>query len=209
MAFNVAYIFWITRRKAIPVSRVFEVRSNAQSVQGAIQERRTGRMGEGGGHARDAGPGWGRTLGKVWLRDREYENFCDDAFAPLRLPGIWPKSDEVGVSTPVEEREIYLQVPHFLVETLPPLQAVWKGRPQCVCCFSASVQVSLFGLPQGKSPGPHMKDQESNPRPHTCGTTGLAIASQESSGMGMRGFKGWEREGGAPIGQHSLLSQEL
>jgi len=27
--------------------------------------------------------------------------------------------------------------------------------------------MSLFGLPQEKSPGPHVKDQESNPRPHT------------------------------------------
>jgi len=41
------------------------------------------------------------------------------------------------------ERDL-LQVPHFLVGTLQPLQADWKGRPQCVCCFSASVQISLL-----------------------------------------------------------------
>jgi len=50
------------------------------------------------------------------------------------------------------ERDL-LQVPHFFVGTLQPLQADWKGRPQCVCCLSANVQISLFGLPQGKSPG--------------------------------------------------------
>jgi len=58
------------------------------------------------------------------------------------------------------ERDL-LQVPLFFVGTLQPLQADWKGRPQCVGCFLTSVQVSLDGLPQGKSPGPHMKGQES------------------------------------------------
>jgi len=40
------------------------------------------------------------------------------------------------------------------------------ASPVCLM-FPASVQFSLFGLPQGKSSGPHMKDQESNPQPHT------------------------------------------
>jgi len=42
--------------------------------------------------------------------------------------------------------------PHFFVGTLQPLYADWKGRFQCVFCFSASVQLPLFGLPQGKIP---------------------------------------------------------
>jgi len=70
-----------------------------------------------------------------------------------------PLRRRTGQNWLAEERDL-LQVPHFFVGTLQPLKADWKGRPQCVCCFAASVQISLFGLPQGKSPGPHMKDQE-------------------------------------------------
>jgi len=57
------------------------------------------------------------------------------------------------VPGPVQERERdLLQVPHFFVGTLQPLEADWKGRPQCVFRLSASVQLSLSGLPQGEPP---------------------------------------------------------
>jgi len=44
------------------------------------------------------------------------------------------------------ERVFYFNYPQFFVGPLQPLQADWKGRPQCVCCLSASVQFSLLGL---------------------------------------------------------------
>jgi len=65
------------------------------------------------------------------------------------------------------------------VETLQPLYADWKGRPQCVCCFSANVQIPLFGLPQGKSLGPHVKDQELNPRPHAPRPAALPVKVEQ------------------------------
>jgi len=78
------------------------------------------------------------------------------------------------------KRERYLlQVPRFFVGTLQPLEVDWKRRPQRACCFSASVQFSLFGLPQGKSPGPHMRDQESNPRPHTPRPAALPVKVEQ------------------------------
>jgi len=69
------------------------------------------------------------------------------AFPWGKTPGPHMKTVFVLERKRVRERDL-LQVPHFLVGTLQPLQADWKGRPQCVCCFSASVQISLFGLPQ-------------------------------------------------------------
>jgi len=51
------------------------------------------------------------------------------------------------------ERDLPSNYPFLFVETLQPLEADWKGRPQRVFCFSASLQFSLFGLPQGKTPG--------------------------------------------------------
>jgi len=48
-----------------------------------------------------------------------------------------------------------------------------------VCCFSANVQIPLFGLPQGKSLGPHEKDQELNPRPHTPRPAALPVKVEQ------------------------------
>jgi len=98
------------------------------------------------------------------------------------------------------ERDL-LQVPHFFVGTLQPLQADWKGRPQCVCCFSANVQIPLFGLPQGKSLGPHVKDQELNPRPHTqpCGCWILELVHMVSSKTHRCLAKGQKLNRGQPL----------
>jgi len=64
------------------------------------------------------------------------------------------------------EREIYFKSHISWWEHSSRFRLIGRGMPS-VSCFSAGVQISLFGLPQGKSPGPHMKDQESTPRPHT------------------------------------------
>jgi len=83
-----------------------------------------------------------------------------------------------SAAVPVRERDL-LQVPHFFVGTLQPLQRDCKRRPRCVGCFLANVQFSLFGLPQGESPGPHMKDQESNPQPHTPRPAALPVKVEQ------------------------------
>jgi len=78
------------------------------------------------------------------------------------------------------ERDL-LPSPTFLCGNTPATLG-WsdrKGRPQRVCCFSANVQIPLFGLPQGKSPGPQMKDQESNPRPLTPRPAALPVKVEQ------------------------------
>jgi len=66
----------------------------------------------------------------------------------------------------VREREIYFKSHISLWEHSSHFRLIGRGVPS-VSCFSANVQIPLFGLPQGKSLGPQVKDQELNPRPHT------------------------------------------
>jgi len=72
-----------------------------------------------------------------------------------------------GVGDRQAEREIYFKSHISWWEHSSHFRLIGRGVPQCVSCFSANVQIPLFGLPQGKSLGPHVKDQELNPRPHT------------------------------------------
>jgi len=73
------------------------------------------------------------------------------------------------------ERETYFKSHISLWEHSSHFRLIGRGIPSVSCCFSANVQVSLFGLPQGKSPGPHVKDQELNPRPHTPRPAALPV----------------------------------
>jgi len=80
-----------------------------------------------------------------------------------------------GVSSCSLEREIYFKSHISLYEYSSHFRLIGRG----VCSFSASVQSSLFGLPQGTSPGPHVKDQESNPRPHTPRPAALPVKVEQ------------------------------
>jgi len=61
------------------------------------------------------------------------------------------------------ERDIYYKKanPHIsLWEHSSHFRLIGRGIPSVplqICCFSASVLSPLSGLPEGKSPGPHMK----------------------------------------------------
>jgi len=71
---------------------------------------------------------------------------------------LQPVTCMVSLALFEREREIHFKVPTFLCGTTPATLG-WKGHPQCVCCFSASAQLSPFGLLQGKTPVSHMKDE--------------------------------------------------
>jgi len=75
------------------------------------------------------------------------------------------------------ERERYTSKSHIsLWEHSSRFRLIGRGVP--------SVQISLFGLPQGKSPGPHMKNQESNPRPHTPCPAALPVEVEQWVAIG-------------------------
>jgi len=61
------------------------------------------------------------------------------------------------------EREIYFKSHISLWEHSSHFRLIGRGVPSVAIVSQLDVQIPLFGLPQGKSPGSHMKDQESNP----------------------------------------------
>jgi len=107
---------------------------------------------------------------------------CNQEQQSQHIPTIWtshnnrcpPQSGPVMMTqrppfrllTGVERERFTSKYPHFFVGTLQPLQTDWKGRPQCVCCFSASV---LVALPQGKTPrSPYKRLGVEPPTSHTA-----------------------------------------
>jgi len=78
----------------------------------------------------------------------------------------------------LREREIYFKSHGSLWEHSSHFRLIGRGVPS-VSFFSANVQIPLFGLPQGKYPGPHVKDQELNPRPHTPRPAALPVKVEQ------------------------------
>jgi len=65
------------------------------------------------------------------------------------------------------EREIYFKVPTSLRGDDPANIGCLEGASPVCLLFLASVRFLCLASPREKSPGPHMEDQESNPRPRT------------------------------------------
>jgi len=63
-----------------------------------------------------------------------------------------------------QEREICFKAPTFLGGNTPATIGYLEGASLVCLSFLASAQSLCLASPRGESPGPHMKDQESNPK---------------------------------------------
>jgi len=99
---------------------------------------------------------------------------------PLDMPpAIEGSPGNRGVVFKAVEREIYFKSHISLWEHSSHFRLIGRGVPSVSVVSQLMYKFLCLGLPQGKSPGPHVKDQELNPRPHTPRPAALPVKVEQ------------------------------